>query len=162
MIIIRSALSAAIVPHGFLSVETSLMHASCGRGHLFRFFSNHVVGSENDSFHQGGAGGHDGDAGGDITPALRRLLTSGINIVRLEIINDSARHRGHAGMAGRKGGNSHFIITIVSDDFAGMTRLARHRHVYGLLASFMPKPIHALNLFCHTMAEADALPSRSA
>ena len=61
----------------------------------------------------------------------------------LEVVDDSASHRGHAGAP--DGGESHFIVTIEGDAFAGMGRVARHRAVHGALGDLMSE-IHALAL----------------
>jgi BolA protein len=59
---------------------------------------------------------------------------------RLEVIDDSARHAGHAGA--REG--SHFEVRLESPRFAGLSRLARHRLVYDALGPLMQRGIHAL------------------
>ena len=59
----------------------------------------------------------------------------------LEIRDDSARHAGHAGAAS---GAGHFSVTIVSEHFLGLTRLARHRAVLDRVADLIPFPVHAL------------------
>lgn len=59
----------------------------------------------------------------------------------LEIRDDSARHAGHAGAAG---GAGHFSVTIVSEHFLGLTRLARHRAVLDCVGDLIPYPVHAL------------------
>ncbi|GHD63525.1 BolA family protein [Jeongeupia chitinilytica] len=61
----------------------------------------------------------------------------------LDVHDDSAAHAGHAGAAA---GGGHFDVLIVSDAFAGLNALARHRKVYALLADLMPHRIHALSL----------------
>ena len=61
--------------------------------------------------------------------------------VALEIRDDSAQHVGHAGAAG---GGGHFSLTIVSEHFLGMTRLARHRAVLDRVGDLIPYPVHAL------------------
>lgn len=66
---------------------------------------------------------------------------------RLDIVDDSAKHAGHAGA---RGGAGHFDVTIVSDRFVGMSSVARHRLVYGLLADLIPQQIHALAIHAHT------------
>ena len=58
----------------------------------------------------------------------------------LEVIDDSARHAGHAGA--REG--SHFEVRLESPRFAGLSRLARHRLVYDALGPLVPLGIHAL------------------
>jgi BolA protein len=73
----------------------------------------------------------------------------------LQVVDDSHLHAGHAGA--REG--RHFSVRIVSDRFAGLTRVARHRLVYDALARWMPRGIHALALSTLTPAEADRPPS---
>jgi len=63
---------------------------------------------------------------------------------RLEIVDDSERHRGHAGY--REGGESHFRVTIAADAFAPMSRLERHRAVHAALGARLTGRIHALSL----------------
>jgi BolA protein len=60
----------------------------------------------------------------------------------LEVIDESAQHAGHAGA--REGGESHFRVKIVSERFAGMDRVARHRAVNDALAAELAGPVHAL------------------
>ncbi len=62
---------------------------------------------------------------------------------RLEILDESENHRGHAGW--REGGQSHFRIRMVSAQFAGLSRVARHRLVHRTLGDIVPR-IHALAL----------------
>jgi len=59
----------------------------------------------------------------------------------LEIRDDSALHAGHAGAAG---GGGHFSVTIVSEHFQGLGRLARHRAVLERVGDLIPHPVHAL------------------
>jgi BolA protein len=59
----------------------------------------------------------------------------------LEIHDDSAEHAGHAGAAQ---GGGHFSLTIVSESFAGLTPLARHRAVMSRVGDLIPFPVHAL------------------
>jgi BolA family transcriptional regulator, general stress-responsive regulator len=73
-----------------------------------------------------------------ITEKLRQAFAP----VSLEVINDSGRHRGHAGSPGT--GESHFTIKVVSASFAGKSRLERHRMVNAVLAEELEGPIHAL------------------
>jgi BolA protein len=62
----------------------------------------------------------------------------------LEIVNESARHSGHAGDDGS--GESHFHALIVSDKFTGKSRIERQRQVYEVLRDEMAGKIHALSL----------------
>ena len=69
-----------------------------------------------------------------------RLAT--LDPVELELVDESEKHRGHAGY--RAGGNTHWRLAIVSARFAGKPVVARHRMVYEALGSLMQDPIHAL------------------
>jgi BolA protein len=68
----------------------------------------------------------------------------------VEVIDESHRHAGHAGAAS---GGGHFRATIVSERFAGLSRVARQRLVYEVLAAEMKREIHALALRTLTPAE---------
>jgi BolA family transcriptional regulator, general stress-responsive regulator len=59
----------------------------------------------------------------------------------LEITDDSAKHAGHAGAAA---GGGHFSVTIVSEQFLGLSRLARHRAVLDRVGDLIPHPVHAI------------------
>ena len=59
---------------------------------------------------------------------IRNILQEALNPQTIEITDDSARHAGHAGAS--ESGGGHFGIDIVSGDFAGLTRIQRHRMVY--------------------------------
>ena len=60
----------------------------------------------------------------------------------LEVVNDSHRHGGHA--SSPRTGESHFTIKVVSQSFAGKTRLERHRMVNDVLAHELRGKVHAL------------------
>ena len=73
---------------------------------------------------------------------------------RLELLDESARHAGHAGAA--PGGNTHWKLTIVSAAFAGNPTVARHRMIYQALGDLMQNPIHALSISAKAPGEIDA------
>jgi len=75
---------------------------------------------------------------------MRRRLQAALAPEKLELIDDSAAHAGHAGAA--PGGNTHWRLTIVSAQFAGKPTVARHRLVYEALGDLMQNPIHALSI----------------
>ena len=62
----------------------------------------------------------------------------------LQIADDSAKHAGHAGA--RPGGETHYTVLLVSDRFAGLGRVARHRLVNEALAPEFGAGLHALAL----------------
>ena len=72
---------------------------------------------------------------------------------RLELLDQSAQHAGHAGAA--PGGNTHWKLTIVSAAFAGKPTVARHRMVYQALGGLMQNPIHALEISARAPSESD-------
>jgi BolA protein len=68
----------------------------------------------------------------------------------LELADDSAEHAGHTGAAG---GGGHFSLLIVSEQFTGLTRLARHRAVLDRVGDLIPYPVHALAIRAYTPEE---------
>jgi BolA protein len=80
------------------------------------------------------------------TPSLAQeieaLLTAAFTPSRLAVINDSARHSGHAGDDGS--GESHFTVEIESAAFAGVSRLQRQRLVNAALGDIPGNRVHAL------------------
>ena len=60
----------------------------------------------------------------------------------LEVIDESDRHRGHAGA--RPGGESHFRIRIVADSLLGKSRVSQHRAIMDALRDEIAGGIHAL------------------
>nr|KAJ9619337.1 hypothetical protein H2204_012707 [Knufia peltigerae] len=81
-----------------------------------------------------------------IRDALQQALAPSV----LEIEDDSHRHAGHAGA---RDGRGHFNVHVVSERFAGMAPLARHRAVYAALGTLMETDIHALSIRAHTPSE---------
>ena len=79
---------------------------------------------------------------GPVAAEITKRLTETLNPTRLEVINDSARHRGHAGDDGS--GESHFTVEIESEAFAGLNRLQRQRAVNAALGDLMRQRVHAL------------------
>ena len=79
-----------------------------------------------------------------ISDSIRTKLTAAFNPSRLEVVDDSARHAGHAGA--RVGGESHFNVLIEAEAFAGLGKVARQRQVYGALGDLLAGPVHALSL----------------
>ena len=87
-----------------------------------------------------------------VRAAIERKLTDALSPTRLDVIDDSGRHVGHAGH--RPGGETHFRIEIVSAAFAGKSRVERHRMVNALLAEELAGSVHALQLATLTPDEA--------
>lgn len=87
-----------------------------------------------------------------VRAAIERKLTEALAPTRLEVVDDSGRHAGHAGH--RPGGESHFSVRVVSAAFAGKSRVERHRMVNSVLADELAGPVHALQLTAQTPEEA--------
>ena len=73
---------------------------------------------------------------------LRAALERSLAPHSLEIVDDSARHAGHAGAAA----GGHFRVALVADAFRGRTQLERHRLVYEAVAPLLQNGVHALNI----------------
>ena len=83
---------------------------------------------------------------------IREKLTEAFSPLNLDVVNDSHRHSGHAGSPGT--GESHFRVTILSDRFAGLSRVDRHRLVNEALATELSGPVHALAIKALAPGEA--------
>jgi BolA protein len=79
-------------------------------------------------------------------------LMVGLQPVRLDVINESHMHAGHAGSPGT--GESHFRVLVVSPAFAGKSRIDRHRAVNALLGDEFRDGIHALAIQAYAPGEA--------
>lgn len=79
---------------------------------------------------------------GTLTAEIERLLIAAFAPTSLAVINDSARHHGHAGDDGS--GESHFTVEIESPTFAGVSRLERQRMVNRALGDIPGQRVHAL------------------
>jgi BolA protein len=90
---------------------------------------------------------------GAIAMAIDNKLRQRFTPVRLDIEDESAKHRGHAGH--REGGESHFRVEIVSAAFEGHNRVARQRMVYETLKAEFDAGLHALAITTLTPSEDD-------
>lgn len=79
-----------------------------------------------------------------VAATIRQKLVDRLAPTRLEIVDESHRHAGHAGA--RPEGETHFAVTVVSAAFVGLSRVARQRLVYQILADELATRVHALGL----------------
>ncbi len=93
----------------------------------------------------------DWDCDMKVADAIRDKLAAGLDPVRLEVIDESHLHAGHA--EAREGGESHFRVEIASAAFAGKSRLERQRLVYELLSEELAAGLHALAMTTLTPEE---------
>jgi BolA protein len=89
-----------------------------------------------------------------VAQSIRDKLAAALQPTRLEVINESHLHAGHAGSPGT--GESHYRVLIVSPLFAGKTRLERHRLVNATLVAELTGNIHALAIAAYAPGETDA------
>ena len=82
---------------------------------------------------------------------IRERLNKALGPESLEIIDESAKHAGHAGA---QAGGGHFIVYIISQAFEGKALIQRHRLVYDAIGDAMQKEIHALSITAKTPEEA--------
>lgn len=75
---------------------------------------------------------------------IRSRLVAAFDPAVIDVIDESERHRGHAGY--REGGESHFRVRLRARAFGPMSRLARHRAVHAALGAELIARIHALAL----------------
>lgn len=79
---------------------------------------------------------------GPVATEIEDRLRAALSPAHLAVIDDSEKHRGHAGHDGS--GESHFTVEIVSADFTGKNRVARQRLVNAALADLLREKVHAL------------------
>ncbi len=83
----------------------------------------------------------------DIEFQLKKDLSPDV----LEVIDESSQHAGHAGVSemqnngsAQSSGGTHFRIKISSPQFAGLSRVSKHRMIYASLQSFIDAGLHAI------------------
>jgi BolA protein len=107
---------------------------------------------ENETLDIGAA--HEIETAVRVADQIRQKLLKAFAPVELDVIDESARHAGHAGT--RPEGETHFRVVIVSQDFEGLDRIARQRCVYEILAHELRTRIHALSIDAKTPEEIRA------
>ena len=91
---------------------------------------------------------------GRVQARIVALLSEALAPARLEVIDESHLHAGHAGS--RDGGETHFRVRITTAAFDGRSRLERHRAVNQLLAGPLRDGVHALAIEARGAREAAA------
>ena len=69
-------------------------------------------------------------------------LSAALAAERLDVIDESHLHKGHAGH--RPEGETHYRVRITSDAFRGKSRIEMHRTINTLLAEELAAGVHAL------------------
>jgi len=65
-----------------------------------------------------------------------------LNPTKLDIVDESYLHKGHAGNTG----GGHFNLTVISEMFQNKSTMERHRIIYSALQDLIPKDTHALSI----------------
>lgn len=86
-----------------------------------------------------------------VAATIEAKLRAALAPMRLAVVDESHRHRGHAGA--RPEGESHFHVEIVASAFDGLSRIDRQRRVYDILAGELAGPVHALSVTARTPRE---------
>ena len=81
---------------------------------------------------------------------LRERLQTALRPTALEIEDQSLLHAGHPGAREGKG---HFRVKIVSESFADLRPLQRHKLVYDAVTDLMESDVHALSIEALTPSE---------
>ncbi|HET9355491.1 MAG TPA: BolA family protein, partial [Sphingomicrobium sp.] len=81
---------------------------------------------------------------GPVASEMIRRLEAALSPIRLDLVDDSEKHRGHGGS--NPAGESHFSLTIESADFAGKSRVERQRMVHRALGDLLDQRVHALSV----------------
>ena len=74
---------------------------------------------------------------------IRSALENYLAPSKLELFDESDQHVAHAGA---KSGKGHFRISVVSQEFTGLSQINRQKLVYKALGNLMESDIHALSM----------------
>ena len=83
-------------------------------------------------------------ATGPVATEMLRRLDSALSPTRVELTDESEKHRGHGGY--NPEGESHFSLEIESEAFTGKSRVERQRMIYKALGDLMRERVHALSI----------------
>lgn len=83
---------------------------------------------------------------GPIEKRINDILSQALSPQRMEVINESHLHAGHAGGTPDGSGETHMRVRIISAAFDGVGRVQRHRMINELLQPILDEGLHALAL----------------
>jgi len=87
-----------------------------------------------------------------VRDTIMKKLNDAFTPESIDVVDESHLHEGHAGH--RPGGQSHFRVYIVSQAFAGKSRVDRHRMINAVLADDLAGGIHALAIHATAPGES--------
>lgn len=80
----------------------------------------------------------------NIQENIENILKENLDIIELNVINDSYKHQGHAGDDGS--GETHFTIQIKAGELIDLSRVKQHRKINDLIKPLMDHGLHALSI----------------
>ncbi|NXX43051.1 BOLA1 protein, partial [Tricholaema leucomelas] len=89
---------------------------------------------------------------GPLASAVRSKLLAALQPTHLEVLDESWRH------GGPPGAESHLAVVVVSERFAGLAPLQRHRLVHAALHAELAGPLHALAIVARTPQQWESDP----
>lgn len=81
---------------------------------------------------------------------IKNKLDEAFNPIKIEVLDNSQAHAGHAGA---QSGGGHFHVNIIADAFEGKSMVQRHQLIYKALGDLMKKEIHALGINAYAPSE---------
>ncbi|HVH48390.1 MAG TPA: BolA family protein [Sphingomicrobium sp.] len=81
---------------------------------------------------------------GPVAAEMIRRLEAHLFPSRIDLVDDSEKHRGHGGY--NPEGESHFTLVIESAAFAGKSRVERQRMIHKALGDLLRERVHALSI----------------
>ena len=79
-----------------------------------------------------------------VSERIKQKLEKSLEIIEIQVIDESHLHAGHAGA--REGGESHFAVSIISNEFKGLSRVQCHKLIYKILDEEIKNGVHALRI----------------
>ena len=80
---------------------------------------------------------------------IQELVNEAFRVTHLQLDNESHMH------SVPPNSETHFKLTLVSADFEGKRKVARHQMVYALVGELMQEGLHALAIHSYTPEEWD-------
>jgi BolA protein len=78
-----------------------------------------------------------------VRDAIEARLRESLAATHVEVVDESHLHAGHAGA---RSGGGHYRALIVSERFAGLSRVKAQQLVYQAMGAWMGREIHALSM----------------
>ena len=83
---------------------------------------------------------------------ITNILNENFDLYKCTVLDVSETHKGHSGYV--EGEETHFEITIISNDFENQTRLERHKMVNKYLKKQYEGSLHSITFKLMTISES--------